>query len=87
VELRSRADAVQLRTAWLEAALAYGSGSFEAAGEVFARIGSRPVEALARVRAAGSAADAGAGELAGALAFCRDVGASAYLKAARTPVS
>jgi class 3 adenylate cyclase len=87
VELRSRADAVQLRTAWLEAALAYGSGSFEAAGEVFARIGSRPDEALARVRAAGSAADAGAGELAGALAFCRDVGASAYLKAARTPVS
>jgi hypothetical protein len=88
-DLRERADRVQLRTAWLEAGLAYGSGAFEAAGDLFARIGSRPDEALARVRAAGSATDPAAGdvsaEVAAALAFCREVGASAYLGTATPP--
>jgi class 3 adenylate cyclase len=91
-ELRARADRVQLETAWLEAALAYVSGAFEVAGDLFARIGTRPDEALARVRAAQSTPMSGSDDvragLASALAFCREVDARAYLReAADIPVA
>jgi class 3 adenylate cyclase/tetratricopeptide (TPR) repeat protein len=83
-ELRARADRVQLETAWLDAALAYLSGAFATAADLFARIGSRPDEALARVRAARSVPESiqgnGPRELESALAFWREVEAHAYLR-------
>jgi hypothetical protein len=83
-ELQPRADRAQLQTAWLEAALAFTSGAFESAADVFATIGSHPDEALARLRAA-QTADPGGGddaELARAVAFYREVDAIAFLREA-----
>jgi class 3 adenylate cyclase/tetratricopeptide (TPR) repeat protein len=83
-ELQPRADRVQLQTAWLEAALAFTSGAFESAADVFAAIGSQPDEALARLRAA-QTTDPGEcdnAELARAVAFYREVDAIAFLREA-----
>jgi hypothetical protein len=67
-------------TPWLEGALAIAEGDPERAAAVYARIGSLPDEALARLRAAARLTAAGrpaeaAPHLAGALAFYRSVGA------------
>jgi class 3 adenylate cyclase len=71
-------------SAWLEAARALVAGEPHQAAEVYARIGSRPDEAYARLAAAGRAWAAGAvaegeAELAAATAFYREVGAGACL--------
>ncbi len=70
-------------SAWLDAAVAFCRGEFEIASELFARIGSRPDEAYARLRAAEKRAeaniDADAAELDLARSFFRDVGAGVYL--------
>jgi hypothetical protein len=83
-ELRERADRVLLRTEWLEAALAFSSGAFAAAAGRFARIGSRPDEALAFLRAA-QIPEPGRPDTSGlerATAFYREVGARALLEEA-----
>jgi len=69
---------------WLEAARALVAGDPQRAAEVYARIGSRPDEAYARLAAAGRAwaagrVDEGEAELAAATAFYREVGAGAFL--------
>jgi class 3 adenylate cyclase/tetratricopeptide (TPR) repeat protein len=58
-------------TRWVEAARATVRGDHEAAAELFARIGSRPDEAVARLRA---------GQLEPALEFFRSVRATRYLQ-------
>jgi tetratricopeptide (TPR) repeat protein len=70
-------------TRWLEAAERAGTGDWPAAASIFARIGSRPDEALARLRAANDLAAAGrtaeAEEaLRAAHGFYRAVGGLAY---------
>jgi class 3 adenylate cyclase/tetratricopeptide (TPR) repeat protein len=89
-ELRERAERVHLKTAWLEAALAFTSGAFADAAAAFATIGSRPDEALARLRAAQTAEPGrrDRDELELALAFYRQVEAGALLReAAGIPVA
>ena len=82
-ELAEAAVGLVNRSTWLDAAIAFASGEFEVASELFAGIGSRPDEAFARLRAAELVAeadsDASAIELEQALSFFRDVGASSYL--------
>jgi class 3 adenylate cyclase/tetratricopeptide (TPR) repeat protein len=51
-ELREIAASVRARTAWLEAAIACTTGGFDVAAGILAEIGSRPDEALARLRSA-----------------------------------
>jgi tetratricopeptide (TPR) repeat protein len=75
----------RVRTPWVEAATAYASGDFSSAAEIYARAGSLPDEALARLRSAevliggGNRAE-GDRELQKALSFYRSVGATAYLR-------
>jgi len=70
---------------WAEAGSAICSGDFRRAADVLAEIGYRPGEAYARLRAAkelveeGKRAEADA-ELTPALAFWREVGATAYVR-------
>ena len=83
-ELAEAAAGVLNRSVWLDAAIAFAQGEFEVASELFAAIGSRPDEALARLRAAEIVAETGSDtdasvELDRALSFFRDVGAGAYL--------
>jgi class 3 adenylate cyclase/tetratricopeptide (TPR) repeat protein len=84
-ELLEAAERVSLRTPWLEAAVAVGTGEFPRAAEIYGAIGQRPEEAYARLRAAdvlvgeGRRAEADA-ELQRALAFWRSVGATAYIR-------
>jgi tetratricopeptide (TPR) repeat protein len=72
-------------TPWRRAAAAYASGDFLGAAEQYASIGALPEEAYARLRGAevlvqeGRRAEADA-ELEQALAFCRSVGATAYVR-------
>ncbi len=78
-ELAAAAGRAPLRTRWLEAAVEVAAGRFRAAAQAFAAIGSRPDEALARLRAAAAARDAGRSEeeeaeLAGARRFYEQVG-------------
>jgi class 3 adenylate cyclase/tetratricopeptide (TPR) repeat protein len=78
-------------TPWLEGALAIAQGDPERAAAVYARIGSRPDEALARLRAAGQLAAAGrraaaAAHLERALAFYRSVGARLHTVEAEAPL-
>ena len=85
-ELLEALSRVRTQTRWLEAALAAGNGDWPAAAGLFARIGSLPDEAFARLRAA---AELEAAELADdadrerrqANAFYRDVGAASSLSA------
>jgi class 3 adenylate cyclase/tetratricopeptide (TPR) repeat protein len=58
-ELREVADRVRTRTAWLEAATAMTCSQYTGAADVFAKIGSRPDEALAHLRAAQGLVEAG----------------------------
>jgi hypothetical protein len=83
LEVAARA---RLRTPWLEAATAFARGDPEGAAEVYARLGARPEEAFARLRAAERLLAAGRpveanvqGKLA--MAFFRQAGATAYLRA------
>ena len=88
-ELLELAAGVSTRTLWLDAAEAVVRDDPGGAAEVYAEIGSRPDEADARVRHArrlledGDVAAAGQ-ELARALAFWRDAGATAYAAEAET---
>jgi class 3 adenylate cyclase len=74
---------------WLVAARCLLAGSYVEAADSYASIGARPEEAKARLRAsaallaAGQRADAER-ELERALAFYREVGADAYLRAAES---
>ncbi|MGH3027148.1 MAG: hypothetical protein ACRDMW_01190, partial [Gaiellaceae bacterium] len=81
VELVEALSRVRPQTRWLEAAQAAGSGDWPAAASLFARIGSLPDEAQARLRAAadlaGTAAD---DELRRASAFYREVDAAAFVR-------
>ncbi|HEU4448462.1 MAG TPA: AAA family ATPase [Gaiellaceae bacterium] len=75
------------RTRWLDAAEAASEGDWVRAAGVFARIGSRPDEALARLRAAEALRTAGRRaeadeELARSTAFLESVGAAAWSRAA-----
>ena len=73
------------RTPWTDAVRAYAAGEFATAAETLERIGSKPEEADARLRAAerlageGRRAEADA-QLQRALAFYRSVGATRYLR-------
>jgi tetratricopeptide (TPR) repeat protein len=72
-------------TPWRRAAVAYASGDFRAAAQIYAEMGTRADEAYARLRAAeqlvreGRRAEADA-ELEPALAFWRAVGATPYVR-------
>jgi DNA-binding SARP family transcriptional activator/class 3 adenylate cyclase len=79
----------QRATRWLVAARHLLAGSHVEAAESYAVIGARPEEAKARLRAAAALAGAGRHaeadrELGRALAFYREVGADAYLRAAES---
>jgi class 3 adenylate cyclase/tetratricopeptide (TPR) repeat protein len=81
-ELVQAAGRARTRTRWLEAAVAAGAGDWAAAAELFARIGTLPDEAHARMRAAAGLAAADRtieadDELRRASAFYRDVEAAA----------
>ncbi|MGH3078828.1 MAG: adenylate/guanylate cyclase domain-containing protein [Gaiellaceae bacterium] len=75
------------RTVWREAALAVAGGELERAGDILEPTGAQTLEAAARLRAAeqatveGRLADAKA-QLGPALAFYREVRATAYVRAA-----
>jgi hypothetical protein len=83
-ELLDLISRVTAPTPWQEAAAAIAAGRFEEAADRYAKIGSLPDEAYARLRAgeqllnAGRRADGNA-QLQQALAFYRQVGATAYL--------
>jgi hypothetical protein len=88
-ELVQTAGSVALRTRWLEAVVSFATGAFQAAAERFAQIGSRPDEALARLRAAKLLVhvqrdNEAHEELDRALAFCRRADAQTYLREAQT---
>ena len=83
-ELVQTAGSVALTTRWLEAVVSFATGAFHAAAERFAQIGSRPDEALARLRAAKLLVhvqrdNEAQEELDRALAFCRRADAQTYL--------
>jgi class 3 adenylate cyclase len=85
--LREAAPLARTRTRWMDAATAYVSGDFLHAAELLVMIGSRPDEALARLRAAQSSLSSGRGpeaaaELDRARSFFKSVGAAAYERAA-----
>jgi class 3 adenylate cyclase/tetratricopeptide (TPR) repeat protein len=74
-------------TPWVEAARAIAAARFARAADVYATIGSRPDEALARLYAAATSAegdgrDAGRRDLQRAVEFFQDVGAGRYLEQA-----
>ena len=90
-ELAEAVVGIVNRSPWLDAAVAFTEGEFDVAAELFARIGSRPDEALARLRAAEllaeTAGDTDASDaLDQALAFFGDVEAGAYLARASNVV-
>jgi class 3 adenylate cyclase/tetratricopeptide (TPR) repeat protein len=83
-ELVDAAADVRMTTDWLEAAQAFARGNFHSAAETYAKIGSRPDEAFARLREAQQLVSRGQGRQAAAQldrarAFHRDVGADLYL--------
>ena len=87
--LREFAASRAASTPWLEAAAAFAGSDFERAADQYAGIGSLPDEAFARLQAAkrlladGRRAEANA-QLQRALAFYRQVQASAYLAEGET---
>jgi class 3 adenylate cyclase/tetratricopeptide (TPR) repeat protein len=91
-DLHDAVAQVQARTAWLEAATAFAAGEFGVAADHFARIGSRPDEALARLRMAQVEGSSGLNggdarrNLAQALAFFDEVEADVYLRMAEAVV-
>jgi class 3 adenylate cyclase/tetratricopeptide (TPR) repeat protein len=72
--VREWIEAIVIRSAWNDAALAILDGELERAAELFAKIGSLPDEARARLRA-GDPVNVGK-----ALAFYRSVGATRYIR-------
>jgi class 3 adenylate cyclase len=86
-ELADLAATSRLPNRWLEAATAFATGQPERAADLYRQIGSLPDEAVARLQAArhllgaGRRAEARA-QLQRALAFHRDVSASAHLQEA-----
>jgi DNA-binding SARP family transcriptional activator/class 3 adenylate cyclase len=86
-ELRKLAASKAGSTPWLEAAAAFAGSDFEHAADQYAKIGSRPDEAFARLRAAeqllatGQRAE-GNTQLQRALAFYQKARATAYLRQA-----
>jgi class 3 adenylate cyclase len=73
-----------LETPWTDVVRSYGAGNFVAAAEILRRIGTRPDEAEARLRAAEQLAAEGRRaeadeQLQQALAFYRSVGARRYI--------
>jgi class 3 adenylate cyclase len=86
-ELAELAATSRLSNLWLEAATAFATGDPQRAADVYGRIGSLPDEAFARLQAARHLLGAGRqvegrAQLQGALAFHRDVNASAYVREA-----
>jgi hypothetical protein len=86
-ELAELAATSRLSNLWLEAATAFATGDPQRAADLYGQIGSLPDEAFARLHAArhllGTGRQAeGRAQLQGALAFHRDVNASAYLREA-----
>jgi class 3 adenylate cyclase/tetratricopeptide (TPR) repeat protein len=86
-ELLETAGSIVGRTLWLEAGTAFARADFLSAAELFSRIGSRPDEALARLRSAQSLMESGHGtaarvELERAVAFYSAVDAAAQLSEA-----
>jgi hypothetical protein len=81
--------AVAVPVRWVEAARFYAGGEPERAADVYARIGTPPAEARARLRAAerllgNGRRDEADRQLETALAFWRSVGASRYIREAET---
>jgi class 3 adenylate cyclase len=86
-ELAELAATSRLSNLWLEAATAFATGDPQRAADLYGQIGSLPDEAFARLHAArhllGTGRQAeGRAQLQGALAFHRDVNASAYIREA-----
>jgi class 3 adenylate cyclase/tetratricopeptide (TPR) repeat protein len=86
-EFRSAAERAPDTTLWLAAANAFAAGDYAVAADLLAEVGSRPDEALVRLRSARALADEGRTgdahrELEPALAFFAEVGASRFLNAA-----
>ena len=84
IELAEAVAGLDNRSAWLDAAVAYTGREYDLAAELFREIGSRPDEALARLRAAQMFAENGSetealAQLEQALGFFRDVDGAAYL--------
>jgi len=84
-ELRAALEAAAPRTPWYDAAQAVIARDFSGAARLYAAIGSRPDEAVARLWAADAAAAIGdvataRRELAAATAFFRAVGARPYVR-------
>jgi class 3 adenylate cyclase/tetratricopeptide (TPR) repeat protein len=91
-ELAELAAGVSKATSWLRAAAAMAAGDFERAADTYARIGSRPDEAFARLRGAERLLDAGhqaegKAQLQRAMAFFRQAGASGHLREAEALVA
>jgi tetratricopeptide (TPR) repeat protein len=87
LELLEPAASARIPTPWQQAATAIAAGRFEEAADQYAKIGSLPDEAFARLRAAeqflGTGRQAeGTAQLQRALAFYRQVGAAGYLREA-----
>jgi tetratricopeptide (TPR) repeat protein len=88
-ELIAIAKNASLQTLWIDAAKAFVRRDFHRAAEIYAKAGSLPDEALARLRAAealiadGRRAE-GDEELQKALSFYRSVDATAYLREGET---
>jgi class 3 adenylate cyclase/tetratricopeptide (TPR) repeat protein len=86
-DLVAAAKGVSVQTRWLEAAVAYASGDFLRAARLYARIGSQPDEAHARLQAAEDLVRTGRrdeadAELSHALEFYRRVGAARMVREA-----
>jgi len=84
-ELGRLLESLRLRTLWLEAALALLNGNSEEAARVYARMGSLPDEAYARLLTGVTLAEAGRRpeadeQLRLALEFFRSVGAERYIR-------
>jgi hypothetical protein len=86
-ELADLAATSRLSNRWLEAATAFATGDPQRAADLYGRIGSLPDEAFARLQAARHLLGAGhqvegRAQLQRALAFHRDVNASAHVREA-----
>ena len=86
-EVRQALDRIPGDSLWLDASRAVLEEAFERAAEIFAEIGSLPNEARARLRAgqkllAERHAEHSQNQLGRALAFYRQVGATAYAREA-----
>jgi tetratricopeptide (TPR) repeat protein len=84
-ELEAIGAKAPVQTPWIAAATAFVRGDFPLAADIYARTGSLPDEAYARLRAAEALIQDGRrpegdSELQRAFAFHRSVGATAYLR-------